>query len=214
MDKRLLPGRTRDPERSREAILDAAEELFAEGGYEATSLQASGARAGVSRGTPGYFFGAKEALYEAVLARIFAAERELIAAAQADGTGTAPGGTLEAELTAVAASFIEFLAARPHYVRLLEREALAGGGALRATAVHAASVQEGLDITSALLGREGARATDPASFFLAMLALCWFPFAHADTFGRDLGFDLRQADDRDRWQRFIVDLVLHGIQAR
>jgi AcrR family transcriptional regulator len=41
------------------AILDAAEHLFAERGYEATSLQLVGDSAGVSRATPGYFFGSR-----------------------------------------------------------------------------------------------------------------------------------------------------------
>ena len=47
----------RNATRSRAAILDAAERLFAERGYDATSLTEVGAAAGVSRGTPGYFFG-------------------------------------------------------------------------------------------------------------------------------------------------------------
>ena len=45
--------RIRNPERSRAAILDAAERLFAEQGYDAASLTQVGAAAGVSRGTPG-----------------------------------------------------------------------------------------------------------------------------------------------------------------
>ena len=52
--------RERNPDRTRELILDAAETLFAERGYEETSLADVGERAGVSRGTPGYFFGSKE----------------------------------------------------------------------------------------------------------------------------------------------------------
>ena len=67
MDTR--PDRIRDAERTRAAILDAAERLFAEQGYDATSLTEVGAAAGVSRGTPGYFFGTKAELYQAVLDR-------------------------------------------------------------------------------------------------------------------------------------------------
>ena len=47
--------RERNPARSRAAILDAAERLFAEKGYEATSLSEVGTAAGLSRATPGYF---------------------------------------------------------------------------------------------------------------------------------------------------------------
>jgi AcrR family transcriptional regulator len=53
----------RNGNRTREAVLDAAERLFAEKGYDATSLNDVGTAAGVSRGTPGYFFGSKTDLY-------------------------------------------------------------------------------------------------------------------------------------------------------
>ena len=65
------PDRERNPARTREAILDSAERLFAEQGYDATSLSQVGQEAGVSRGTPGYFYGSKPELYRAVLDRCF-----------------------------------------------------------------------------------------------------------------------------------------------
>jgi AcrR family transcriptional regulator len=63
--------RQRNAPKTRIAILDAAEQLFAAKGYDATSLHEVGKAAGVSRGTPGYFFGSKAALYQAVLDRCF-----------------------------------------------------------------------------------------------------------------------------------------------
>ena len=56
----------RDPERTREAVLGAAQRLFARKGYALTSLKEIGEEAGVLRGTPSYFFGSKEGLYVAV----------------------------------------------------------------------------------------------------------------------------------------------------
>ena len=70
--------RVRDAERSKELILDAAEHLFAERGYEETSLSDVGERAGVSRATPGYFFGSKADLHRAVLERCFADVRRAV----------------------------------------------------------------------------------------------------------------------------------------
>src|SRR3954471_2780873 len=72
------PKPARNADRTREAILDAAETLFADHGYESTSLQAVGEAAGISRGTPGYFFGSKEGLYKAVLDRSFARVEEIL----------------------------------------------------------------------------------------------------------------------------------------
>ena len=71
--------RERNPDRTREAILDAAERLFADQGYDVTSLSQVGQAAGVSRGTPGYFFGSKADLYRAVLERCFGEVRRAVA---------------------------------------------------------------------------------------------------------------------------------------
>src|SRR5215210_1474224 len=76
---------TRDAERTREAILVAAEDHFARLGFEGTSLQQIGEAAGVARSTPAYIFGSKEALYDAVLARAVARGQEAMARAYAKG---------------------------------------------------------------------------------------------------------------------------------
>jgi AcrR family transcriptional regulator len=52
-----------------EKILDAAERLFAEGGYAATSLRSIMAEAGVNVAAIHYYFRSKESLLEAVLMR-------------------------------------------------------------------------------------------------------------------------------------------------
>lgn len=203
-------GRTRDADRTREAILDAAEALFAERGYAATSLQAIGERAGISRGTPGYFFRSKAALYRAVLERVFAAELAFVVEAQAAAPLAEAGAhPLEAAIGAL----LDFLAARPSFVRLLEREALAGGETLRATAAHATAMREGLAIVTALLGQTPDPVAGPAEVLLSVLALCWFPFAHAATFARDLGIDPHTEAGRARWRRHVTGLMLHGISA-
>jgi AcrR family transcriptional regulator len=58
--------RTGSPE-TREAILRAARELFAERGYDATTLRAVAERAGVDVALSSYYFGAKSDLFAAAL---------------------------------------------------------------------------------------------------------------------------------------------------
>ena len=202
-------GRTRDPDRTRDAILDAAETLFAERGYEGASLQEIGRAAGLSRGTPAYFFGSKDGLYRAVLERVFAAELELVMGAAE--RAQAAGGP-EAALVAAVESFLDFIAARPSFVRLLDREALASGRALRETAVHAVSMREGLAATAALLAAGPFRSVDPAHVLLDVLALCWFPVAHAETFARGLGLDPDDPAFAATRKRHVVDLLLRGLR--
>ena len=54
--------KVRDAERSRAAILGAAEQLLAERGFDGASLADIAALAGVSRATPSYFFGSNSQL--------------------------------------------------------------------------------------------------------------------------------------------------------
>ena len=54
---------------TKERILDAAEALFMEHGFEATSLRAITAAAGVNLAAVNYHFGSKEELFQAVLTR-------------------------------------------------------------------------------------------------------------------------------------------------
>ena len=76
-------GRIRDAARSRQAILDTAERLFSERGFDGVSLGDIAATVGLSRAMPSYLFGNKDALYTAVLQRVFHDRQAATAAAVA-----------------------------------------------------------------------------------------------------------------------------------
>ena len=58
-----LPGKTRKSERTRAAILTAAQELFAELGYERTTVRDIAARAAIDPAMVVRYFGSKDALF-------------------------------------------------------------------------------------------------------------------------------------------------------
>ena len=58
---------TRPSEITRERILNAAERLFADRGYEDTSIRAIVAKARVNQAAINYHFGGKDGLYREVL---------------------------------------------------------------------------------------------------------------------------------------------------
>jgi AcrR family transcriptional regulator len=62
-------AQARRPPVTKDKILDAAESLFMEHGFEATSLRAITAAAGVNLASVNYHFGSKEELFQAVLTR-------------------------------------------------------------------------------------------------------------------------------------------------
>jgi AcrR family transcriptional regulator len=106
--------------RTAEAILDAAEALFAERGFEGTALRDVAAGVGVR--TPSLYnhFPSKESLYAAVLERGFDPVLELLAGAAPSGGGARDRERVVSEMMAV-------LARHPHLPRLLLHETLAGG---------------------------------------------------------------------------------------
>ncbi len=65
------PGRPKGgkSEQTRDRILDAAEELFADRGYDGASIRDVAAAAGLQIHSIGYHFGPKEQLFDAVVAR-------------------------------------------------------------------------------------------------------------------------------------------------
>jgi AcrR family transcriptional regulator len=205
------PERVRDPERSRAAILDAAEQLFAEQGYDATSLNQVGTSAGVSRGTPGYFFGSKAELYQAVLDRSFAEVRDAVREGRA--RALASNESSETILAGAVSDYFDFLAARPNFVRLIEREALSGTRLPHGLS-HLSAGQEALAAIGAELGLDDSPSGEAAQLLLSIISLCWFPMIHARTVAPAVGVRLEDRDEIDRRKRHVIDLVLHGIRGR
>ena len=81
-------GRPKDanPEQTRVTILDAAEDEFAEHGFDGTRMVAIATRAGVTHGLLHYYFESKDRLYEQVVGRLFRRHLRLFEKLGADGT--------------------------------------------------------------------------------------------------------------------------------
>jgi TetR/AcrR family transcriptional regulator len=121
------PSRGERPERkgrkgreTAERILDVAEEIFAEKGYEGATLRDVASRVGIR--TPSLYnhFDGKDSLYAAVLERgIGPVLRALGESAAAGGPSHDPGRLVE--------RMMELLAKRPQLPRLVVHETLSGG---------------------------------------------------------------------------------------
>jgi TetR/AcrR family transcriptional regulator len=205
----MTTDRTRDAERSRTAILDAAERLFADQGYDATSLTAVGAAAGVSRGTPGYFFRSKAELYQAVLDRAFAEVSDAVRTGRA--RALASNETADTILAGAVSDYFDFLAARPNFVRLIEREAL-NGSRVSDGVSHISAGQEALAAISAELGLDDAESGEAAQLLLSIISLCWFPMIHARTVAPAVGVRLENSQQLEQRKRHVIGLVLHGLR--
>lgn len=207
MSSKLSETKPRDAERSKAAILDAAEELFAHKGFEGVSFAEIGQRAGVSRGTPGYFFGSKEELYKAVLERNFSQALEGInqAAEQA-----AKAQNLRAVIAAGVEGYLDFLAQRPRFIRLIEWESLSGGKLLAQNPVHIHSVMAGVGATAQYLPQSAVGGIDIRQLVISIMALCWFPLSHAQVLLPALGLDPNDPGFLEARKQHIVDLLYNA----
>jgi TetR/AcrR family transcriptional regulator len=175
----------RDGAQTREAILAEAERLFAQRGFGGASLEQIGHAAGLSRGTPGYFFGVKERLYDAVVERIL--ERARLRLRPVYDRLREAGADDEDQLADLVRTHLELLAEDPALVRLLQWESLGGQGKmLDELAAHAPDL---LDVLRSSTGAQAER-----DLLLSAVSLCWFPFAYADAITRTLGLDPRSPD--------------------
>jgi TetR/AcrR family transcriptional regulator len=191
--------RTRDADRTKEAILVAAEDRFARLGFEGTTLQQIAEAAGVARSTPAYFFGSKEALYDTVLARAVARGQEAMARAYANVDDER---TPEDAVESYVGAFLDFLGHDQTFLRLIQREALGDGS--RLAEFFRRSVEEAV---AALRPAADKAGISPERLALDLTALCWYPFAHEHTLLPALGMRARDPAFLDEQKRHLGDLV-------
>jgi TetR/AcrR family transcriptional regulator len=194
--------RTEAAETSKQVILDAAEAVFAEKGYDAASLQEICDRAGVTRGLPGYFFGSKEGLYRAVLERTFTRLQDLITLIHEQAHR--PDASAKELLRLVIERLFDNLATHPTFIRMTEWESLHGARYLGTLPAQLQLLREAVQVLQEDVGWQG----DAELFLLDLTALYWFPAAHAETFLKPLGVNGHDPDFRARYKQHLIDLLL------
>jgi TetR/AcrR family transcriptional regulator len=107
--------------RTRSAVLDAAEDLFAAQGLDGTRLEDIAERVGIRRASIVYYFKDKRELYDAVLASVFG---DLHAALAASMTRDVP---LRERIEAAVSSWVDFVGRRPSVARIILREVANAG---------------------------------------------------------------------------------------
>ena len=204
--------KTRDAGRTRAAILDAAEQVFAARGFDAASLNDIAAAAQVSRATPSYFFGSKEGVYVAVLERVFS-ERQQAARSAFDPLEAWVRGDMSVSLRGVleraADGYLAFLQQRPTFVRLLQHEDLSGGNHLAVTPRERNAMAEGFEALRKVAKQRGLRAFRVEDALLLFISLTFSPLTQGSTFMAVLGRDLSEPRTRQRHIAFVADQLLH-----
>ncbi len=129
----------------RQVILEAAEPVFADFGFEAAKIQTVADKAGVSVGTIYSVFGSKSELFSVVLTHRLPELLDISRAAAVNASSA-----LESLLEGIDA-YIIYLLEHPNFLQIHLREHAWGLGPTRASAEQLAGWREGLDLQAAVL---------------------------------------------------------------
>ncbi len=113
-------GQSPEESQTRERILEAADELFGQRGFDATPTRLIAERSGVNKALIHYHFGSKQRLFDAVLDRYY--ER----LGQTLGPLLQQGGDARARVLALLDGYADFLQAHQRFSQMVQREITRG----------------------------------------------------------------------------------------
>ena len=182
--------RTRDADRTQQAILQAAVAEFADAGLAGARVERIAERAGVNKRLLYYYFGSKDDLFLAVLEQTYADIREAEKALRLENLEPATALRRLVEFT------WDYYLANPHFLTLLNSENLHKAAHLK----RSARIRELNSPLIQLLGdvlQRGQRAelfrggVDPVQLYITIASLCYFYLSNNPTLSTIFGRDLR-----------------------
>ncbi|HSE93490.1 MAG TPA: TetR/AcrR family transcriptional regulator [Methylomirabilota bacterium] len=205
-------GRRRDAAGTREALLAAGTELFAERGYEGVPVWTIAQKAGVNKAMINYHFGGKRKLYLTIVSATFA---EIVSSVERLADSPRPAPDLLRDLIAVVGEVVT--RRHPHVCTMMLREVLAGGRHLEPELIDKpVRILTAVQRIVARGVREGAfRPVDPLLTHLSLVGSLVFFFATRRFRERVLA-DRRlemTPPDAGAYVKHIQDLLAHGLAA-
>ena len=200
-----------DAARTRQDILRAAREEFAEHGLSGARVDAIAARMRTTKRMLYYYFGSKEGLYLAVLEQVYgdirSVEQEL------DLASLSP---VEAIRRMIEFTF-DYEEAHPEFIRLVSIENIHHG---RHLAQSSTLQKQNLIVIDTLTGilERGQRAAvfrsdiDAVDLHLMISAFCFFRVSNRHTFGTLFGCDLTAPLLRAKHKQMIGDAIIRMLE--
>ncbi|NLW87226.1 MAG: TetR/AcrR family transcriptional regulator [Planctomycetes bacterium] len=209
MAKKQTAAATRNPQRSKQALIDAGIEVFARLGPNAATIEEICAKASLNKRLAYHYFGGKEGLYEAVLEIVY---REFYSLEIELGSMLLPAEKL---LQTLVARYHEFNSTHPAFVRLISYENLNEG---RTAGRLNLKDQKAPVITALRLalkkGQEEGKfrkSIDVHDLLISIVAMCFFYFSNRHTMALLLGAEPLGPGHMKQRVDHVVELLLNGI---
>jgi TetR/AcrR family transcriptional regulator len=206
---RLEP--VRDAERTKRALLDAAEIEFAAKGLAGARVDVIAEEAAANKRMLYYYFGSKDDLYVAVLERAYGAMR--VREKELKLTDLAP---LEAIRRLVEFKF-DYYVENPRIISLLAAENMNGGKYLkrsrRLRAMHLTLVDMLCEILTTGQSQGVIKpGIDPFQLYVSMSALSYFYFSNSATLSTGFGRDLASEAERKARREHAVEVIISYVK--
>ncbi|MCC7045672.1 MAG: TetR family transcriptional regulator [Alphaproteobacteria bacterium] len=204
--------RLRQPERTRERILEAATAEFAASGLGGARVDAIAHRAAVNKRMIYHYFGSKEDLFLAVMERTYEhirrRESELNLAAMAP----------VAAMRKLVKFTFNYFSENPHFVTLLNSENLHRARHIRRSARVEAINSPVVSALSRLLARGRAEGVfragvDPIQLYISVAGVCYFYFSNVHTLSTIFARDLLASEALAERERHVTDVILGYLRA-
>jgi AcrR family transcriptional regulator len=197
----------RPPSGTREAIVDAAVQEFAQEGFGGARIERISKRAETSDRMLYYHFESKESLFLAALEKV---HDDMIAA---EGRINLEQLDPREGLKRLIAFIWRYFQEHPEFISLVNAENMYGARHVHRSERIKQSAIPQLRIVEDLLARGVAaghfrRDVTVMELHLTIVSLCYYYLSNAATMSNFLGFDMKQQEARDAWLTHVTRVVL------
>lgn len=216
---RSRPRKSHDAEGTREAILNAAETIFAEHGFDGARVDAIARLAGYNKSLIFQYFGDKLGLYVEVIRRadqeMSAIQNRLLDSLRADAASISDPGRLKDVLAIIVGTLFDYLVEHPRLIRMLSWEQAEGWETYKKTfAQFETDDTEQFATIFRTASEAGLLRSDLSPLFQVTIALqvclsylSWKPLYEIVFSHEDFSSDAARA----RLREYIVGFVIAGI---
>lgn len=205
-------SRTAVPDETRNNILDVATREFADKGLAGARIDEIADKTNSSKRMIYYYFGGKDELYRAVLAKAYSHIREREAERKLEAMPARDALRELVELT------FDYHATHPDFVRLVMNENIHHGqhiGHVPGLKERNRSVISALKtiLDKGVTERVFRRGIDPVELHMSISALCFYNVSNRYTFDANFGIDMAAPKNQKRRRAQIADIILAWVSS-
>lgn len=207
-----VPKKKRNPELTRQRLMDSATGLFAERGFDGVSVDDIVAKAGVNKRMVYHYFEDKEGLYVAVLKQVFSRLSDLELKTMEDSRDPAEA------IRGILQAYFAFLSANPEFVALISWENLYRGRFIAANpgALSKSPVIKRLEVFLHEGVAQGVfhPGVNVKHLLISLISMCFVYHGNRYTLSQSVGLDLESPKVLKEGLQHAIDLTLQGLLVR